>query len=134
MIRSVTRPQQLLFILLMAICCHIQLIANAQNITEIKGQVNDESGQPITSASVFAKNQSTGQTAATQTDSLGIFTYHSGLDLVRSDIRIVDDGFQYKKKEIAVTTRIGVDYAGPDALLPYRFIVRDNPYVSGKRR
>jgi len=65
---------------------------------------------------------------------LGIFTYHSGLDLVRSDIRIVDDGFQYKKKEIAVTTRIGVDYAGPDALLPYRFIVRDNPYVSGKRR
>jgi len=33
-----------------------------------------------------------------------------------------------------VTTRIGVDYAGPDALLPYRFIVRDNPYVSGKRR
>ena len=65
---------------------------------------------------------------------LGIFTYHSGLDLVTSDIRIVDDGFQYKKKEIAVTTRIGVDYAGPDALLPYRFIVRDNPYVSGKRR
>ena len=65
---------------------------------------------------------------------LGIFTYHSGLDLVTSDIRIVDDGFQYKKKEIAVTTRIGVDYAGPDALLPYRFIVRDNPYVSGKRK
>ena len=64
---------------------------------------------------------------------LGIFTYHSGLDLVRSDIRIVDDGFQYKKKEIAVTTRIGVDYAGPDALLPYRFIVKDNPYVSGKK-
>jgi DNA-3-methyladenine glycosylase len=53
---------------------------------------------------------------------------------VTSDIRIVDDGFQYKKKEIAVTTRIGVDYAGPDALLPYRFIVRDNPYVSGKRK
>jgi len=65
---------------------------------------------------------------------LGIFTYHSGLDLVRSDIRIVDDGFQYKKKEIAVTTRIGVDYAGPGALLPYRFIVRDNPYGSGKRK
>jgi len=64
---------------------------------------------------------------------LGIFTYHSGLDLVTSDIRIVDDGFQYKKKEIAVTTRIGVDYAGPDALLPYRFIVKDNPYVSGKK-
>ena len=65
---------------------------------------------------------------------LGIFTYHSGLDLVDSEIRIVDDGFGYKKKEIAVTTRIGVDYAGPDALLPYRYIVKENPYVSGKRR
>ena len=65
---------------------------------------------------------------------LGIFTYHTGLDLTRSEIQIVDDGFSYKKKEIAVTTRIGVDYAGVDAQLPYRFIVKDNPYVSGRRR
>ena len=65
---------------------------------------------------------------------LGIFTYHSGLNLINSEIRIIDDGFRYKKKEIAITTRIGVDYAGPDALLPYRYIVRDNPYVSGKRK
>ena len=65
---------------------------------------------------------------------LGIFTYHSGLDLVKSNIRILDDGFRYKKKEIAITTRIGVEYSGPDALLPYRFIVRENAYVSGKRK
>jgi len=64
---------------------------------------------------------------------LGIFTYHSGLDLVESEIRIMDDGFRHKKKEIAITSRIGVDYAGPDAMLPYRYIVKDNPYVSGKR-
>ena len=65
---------------------------------------------------------------------LGIFTYHSGLDLIKSEIQIVDDGLRYKKKETVVTTRIGVDYAGPDALLPYRYIVKENPYVSGKRR
>jgi len=65
---------------------------------------------------------------------LGIFTYHSGLDLIESEIQIVDDGLRYKKKELAVTTRIGVDYAGPDALLPYRYIVKENPYVSGKRK
>ena len=65
---------------------------------------------------------------------LGIFTSHTGSDLVTSDIRIIDDGFRYKKKDIVVTTRIGVEYAGPDALLPYRFIVKGNPYVSGKRR
>jgi DNA-3-methyladenine glycosylase len=32
-----------------------------------------------------------------------------------------------------VTPRIGVDYAGDDALLPYRLIVKDSPYISGKK-
>jgi len=64
---------------------------------------------------------------------LGIFTHHTGLDLITSNIKILDDGFRYKKKDIVVTTRIGVEYAGPDALLPYRYIVKNNPYVSGRR-
>jgi outer membrane receptor protein involved in Fe transport len=76
MIRPIPR-KQLLFGLLLAVCCHIQLIANAQNFNEIKGQVNDENGQPITYASVVARNQSTGTATTTQTDSLGIFTYHN---------------------------------------------------------
>jgi len=50
---------------------------NAQNFNEIKGQVNDENGQPVTYASVTARNHSTGVTSTTQTDSLGIFTYHN---------------------------------------------------------
>ncbi len=65
---------------------------------------------------------------------LGIFTSHTGLDLVNSDLRIVEDQFKVKRSAIGITTRIGVDYAGPDALLPYRFIVKDNPYVSGRRK
>lgn len=77
MTRSIAKIQPLLFLLFLAICCHIQLIANAQNIIKIQGQVNDENGQPVVSASVFAKNQGTGQTAAAQTDSLGIFTFHN---------------------------------------------------------
>ncbi len=64
---------------------------------------------------------------------LGIFTGHSGLDLINSEIRIAEDGFRYSRKSISITTRIGVDYAGPDALLPYRFIVKDNLYVSGRK-
>ena len=77
MIKIVAKIRLLLSILLLAIFCHIQLTANAQSTTEIKGQVNDENGQPVASASVFAKNQSTGKSAATQTDSLGIFIYHN---------------------------------------------------------
>ncbi len=77
MTKLITRTSALPFILLLALCCHIQLIANAQNVNHIKGQVNDESGQPVSYASVYARNQSTGTTTTTQTDSLGIFTYHN---------------------------------------------------------
>src|SRR5580692_578583 len=77
MTQSITKTRQILFMLLLAAFCHIQLTANAQNVNEIKGQVNDESGQPVTYASVAAKNQSTGITTTTQTDSLGIFIYHN---------------------------------------------------------
>ncbi|HWB92699.1 MAG TPA: TonB-dependent receptor [Puia sp.] len=77
MIRSITKTSRIPSILLLALCFHIQLIANAQSANEIKGQVNDESGQPVPFASVLARNQSTGATATTQTDSSGIFIYHN---------------------------------------------------------
>src|SRR5580692_4414109 len=78
MIRSITKIRRLLSILLLlAVFCHIHLIANAQNVNQVKGQVNDENGQPVSYASVVARNQSTGVSTTTQTDSLGIFTYHN---------------------------------------------------------
>lgn len=77
MIPSITKSKQIACFLLLAILFHIQLIANAQGINEIKGQVNDQNGQPVTYASVVARNHSTGAATTTQTDSLGIFTYHN---------------------------------------------------------
>jgi DNA-3-methyladenine glycosylase len=64
---------------------------------------------------------------------LGIHTRHTGYNLMGEDLFIADDGFTLKRSEILATPRIGVDYAGDDAALPYRFIVKDNPYVSGKK-
>lgn len=63
---------------------------------------------------------------------LEIFTKHSGMSLVDKKLFIADDGMMYKKNEIGSSPRIGVDYAGADALLPYRFYVKGNPFVSGK--
>src|SRR5205814_8198731 len=63
---------------------------------------------------------------------LGISTKHSGISLLENKIFIVDDGGKYRRKEIGASPRIGVDYAGKDALFPYRFYVRGNPFVSGK--
>jgi len=65
---------------------------------------------------------------------LGIHTTHSGMSLLSKEIFIADDGFIYSKKEIASSPRIGVDYAGDHALLPYRFYIKGNPFVSGSNK
>ncbi|MEI9910312.1 MAG: DNA-3-methyladenine glycosylase [Bacteroidota bacterium] len=65
---------------------------------------------------------------------LGIYTQHSGSSLLNKNLFIAEDDFNYTKKEIIASPRIGVDYAGQDALLPYRFFVKGNPFVSGKPR
>jgi DNA-3-methyladenine glycosylase len=64
---------------------------------------------------------------------LGMSKLHSGKSLFSEDIFIADDGLRYKKDQIAVTRRIGVESAREDAELPYRFIVRGNPYVSARK-
>lgn len=64
---------------------------------------------------------------------LGLSKMHTGGNLFSEEIFIEDDGLRYKKDEILITHRIGVEYAGMDAQLPYRFIVKGNRYVSAKK-
>ena len=63
---------------------------------------------------------------------LGILTSHSGLSLTGKEIFLASDEYVLDKNLIMASPRIGVDYAGEDALLPYRFYIKGNPYVSGK--
>ena len=65
---------------------------------------------------------------------LGIFKHHSGLHLLDEQIYLLDDGQKIPKEIIGISKRIGVESAGPDGLLPYRFFVKGNKYVSGKNR
>lgn len=53
---------------------------------------------------------------------LGITLEHNGLPLTGSAIWIADTG--YSPKNILISPRIGVAYAGSDALLPYRFYLK----------
>jgi len=64
---------------------------------------------------------------------MGLATLHTGYSLYEGEIYIGDDGHRVRPAEMVATPRIGVDYAGPDAALPYRFFVKGNPYVSGKK-
>lgn len=63
---------------------------------------------------------------------LGIDRAHSGISLINSKLFIAEDDFEINQEHIAASPRIGVDYAGKDAKLPYRFFIKGNPFVSGK--
>ncbi len=63
---------------------------------------------------------------------LGITRGENGLDLTSGPLRILR-GKSVPDSEIAVTPRINVDYAGADALLPYRFIVKDSHFLSTRK-
>lgn len=72
---------------------------------------------------------------------MGLLTVHTGFSLLggagsadAGAIWIGDDGFRPGRAQIIATPRIGVDYAGEDAALPYRFFIKGNPYVSGPKR
>lgn len=55
----------------------------------------------------------------------------NGVDMtVSNEMFMVDDGFTMPKKMITTSPRIGVDYAGAHAHLPWRYYVRDNAFVS----
>ena len=64
---------------------------------------------------------------------LGLLTLHTGMTLLGESIFIGDDGWRPRRGGIIASPRIGVDYAQEDAELPYRFFVKDSPYVSGPK-
>lgn len=65
---------------------------------------------------------------------LGIFKHHSGVDLSSSEIFIADDGYVVADEAVGISKRIGIESAGADALLPYRFYLKGNKYVSGSNK
>lgn len=65
---------------------------------------------------------------------LGINAQHTGINLLDDTVYIAEDGFVLDENSVISTARIGVNYAGEDALLPYRFIIKGNPFVSGRKQ
>lgn len=73
----------------------------------------------------------------------GIQKLHTGLLLNTDELFIAQPKYaqlhyhitvpEVTENNIVITPRIGVDYAGEDAQLPYRFFVKGNKYVSGRK-
>jgi DNA-3-methyladenine glycosylase len=64
---------------------------------------------------------------------LGVSRKINGVSLQNDTMWVEDQGLTFGDNAIAAVPRVGVDYAGDDALLPYRFYVKGNVYVSKPR-
>ena len=64
------------------------------------------------------------------TQALGITTKHYGTDLTGNLIWLEDRDPAISETDILASPRVGVEYAGEDALLPWRFRIRNNPWTS----
>lgn len=68
----------------------------------------------------------------TVSEALGLKFTDTGSSLLGPLVWLEEQGNYVKESEIVATTRIGVDYAGEDALKPWRYYIRNNPFVSKK--
>lgn len=66
------------------------------------------------------------------TQALDITTDYDGIDLTGNTIWIEDRGRSPADSEIVASTRIGVDYAGEDAQLLWRYYLRGSRWISSK--
>jgi DNA-3-methyladenine glycosylase len=65
-------------------------------------------------------------------NALGINLKLNGKSLLGNIVWIENSDFKSMEKDIVATKRIGVSYAKEDSNLPWRFYLKDNPWVSVK--
>lgn len=61
---------------------------------------------------------------------LGISTKDYGLELDSDHLWLEEGPQKIKEKDIESTTRVGIDYAEEDALLPWRFYLKTSEFVT----
>ena len=61
---------------------------------------------------------------------MGIQRAHSGLSLQEDQIWLEEPRIHVDQEQIIASPRVGVEYAGEDALLPYRFRIRGSKWTS----
>jgi DNA-3-methyladenine glycosylase len=64
------------------------------------------------------------------TKALGIDRKLNGKFLLGNEVWVEDIGNRISSRNIVATPRIGIDYAGEDALLPWRFTLNGNGWIS----
>ncbi len=96
----------------------IRALEPMEGITEMMKRVNTTQPRRITAG------------PGKLTRAMGIDRKHNGEALTSKSVWLADVGKMVGKRDIEASSRIGIDYAGPDALLPWRFTLKDNEWVS----
>ncbi|MEQ8473760.1 MAG: DNA-3-methyladenine glycosylase [Marinoscillum sp.] len=102
-------------------------LADAVLIRAVEPMINTEVMQERRGTKVAYKKLTAGP--GTLTQALGIVTEFNGSSLLDDQIWVAKVK-QSEPFKIVVDRRIGVDYAGEDAFLPWRFFIRGNEFVS----
>ncbi len=94
--------------------------------------------EPVYGLDRMLKNRGMEKASPRVTAGPGAFTQamkidrgHNGVSLL-SDKIWINDAAETHSSSIITAARIGVDYAQEDALLPYRFYIKNNSFVSKK--
>lgn len=87
--------------------------------------IEERRKMPVTNAAVSSGPGSLSK-------ALGIDGSFNKKDLTEDEIWVEDIGNRYAPEEIAAVPRVGIDYAKEHALLPLRFYIKDNKFVSKK--
>jgi DNA-3-methyladenine glycosylase len=61
---------------------------------------------------------------------LGLTKLHNGADLQEDVIWLTDEGLNYTDEEVVSSARVGMNFDGPYKVIPWRFYVKGNPFVS----
>jgi len=85
--------------------------------------IEQRRGMPISNRAISAGPGSVAK-------ALGIDRSFNAKSLIENDIWIDDQGITFSEDEIITSPRIGIAYAKEHALLPLRFYVKNNKYVS----
>lgn len=106
------------------------------NKTDVAEAVLIRALEPIDGKAIMLKRMNQ-QTERRLTSGPGKLTKALGIDralnaksLLGDEVWVEDCGIKVAIKNIKAVKRIGIDYAGKDANLPWRFIIADNPWIS----
>lgn len=64
------------------------------------------------------------------TKAMGIDRTFNGKFLLNNEVWVEDSGEKLNARHIAISKRIGIDYAGNDAKLPWRFTLKESKWIS----